>query len=110
MTIARNKFVCRPAELTGGGPDPAAAAAWDGEGFVARPHLQNWMDCIESRRTPNATIETGHRTATVCHLANLVRELDRPLRWDPVAERFVDDEVANTLLGRPRRREFELDG
>jgi hypothetical protein len=44
----------------------------------------------------------------VCHLLNITRELGRKLRWNPDAERFVDDEEANGLLERPRRAGFEL--
>jgi hypothetical protein len=45
---------------------------------------------------------------TVCHLANIARALGRPLRWDPMAERFVDDAAADALLVRERRPGFEL--
>ncbi|MCA9123323.1 MAG: hypothetical protein H6822_08235 [Planctomycetaceae bacterium] len=76
-------------------------------GHVARPHLKNWLDCIRNRGVPNAPVEVGHRTLTICHLANIARELNRPLRWNPEAEQFVDDE-ANRLLDRPRRKGFDL--
>ena len=35
------------------------------------------------------------------------RDLGRKLRWDPAGERFVDDEEANKLLARPRRKGYE---
>jgi hypothetical protein len=41
-------------------------------------------------------------------LANIAREINRPLRWNPEAEQFVADEEANRLLDRPRRNDFEL--
>jgi len=44
----------------------------------------------------------------VCHLANIVRELQRPLRWDPAEESFVNDSEADKLLSRLRRKGFEL--
>ncbi|WP_166831805.1 Gfo/Idh/MocA family protein [Thalassoroseus pseudoceratinae] len=107
MTISRNKFVTDPVDLIADGPDPTVTEKWKGSGFVARPHLQNWIDCIHSRNVPNAPVEVGHRSVTVCHLANIVRELNRPLKWNPAEERF-DDNEANTLLDRPRRKQFEL--
>jgi hypothetical protein len=55
-----------------------------------------------------ADVEIGHRSITVCHLANIARAAGRPLRWDPDAERFVGDEDANRYLDRPRRNGFEL--
>ena len=30
-------------------------------------------------------------------------KLARPLRWDAVAERFIDDDEANAMLSRPER-------
>ncbi len=108
VTINRNSFAADPVELMADRLVSGNAEEWEGSGHVARPHLQNWLDCIQSRGTPNAPVEVGHRSATVCHLANLVREIDRPLRWNPIDEKFVDDDFANTMVDRPRRSGFEL--
>lgn len=110
MMIRRNQFRCNPPDLVRDPPDPSLARQWQGAGHVARPHLQNWLDCIQTRATPNAPINVGHRTASVCHLVNLARELNRPLQWDPRIELFVDDIEANRLVMRPRREGFRLAG
>jgi hypothetical protein len=34
-------------------------------------HHQNFIDCVKTRGTPMASVEIGHRTATMCHLANI---------------------------------------
>jgi predicted dehydrogenase len=34
-------------------------------------HMANWIDCIRSRKTPNATVEIGYRSAVAAHMANL---------------------------------------
>ena len=34
-------------------------------------HMANWIDCIRSRRTPNAPPEIGYRSALAVHMANL---------------------------------------
>ena len=81
---------------------------WEGDGWIARPHIQNWLDCIKTRELPNADVEIGHRSISVCHLVNITRELGRKLNWDPAAEQFEDDDEANALLDRPRRAGFEL--
>ncbi len=108
MAISRNKYICTPAHLLTGEPDPQAAELWKGNGHVARPHLQNWLDCIASRATPRAPVEVGLRTVSVCHLVNIARKLNRPLEWNPEMEQFVGDEQANGLVNRPRRPGFEL--
>jgi len=108
MIIARNSFRTQPANLVSDPPDPAVADVWKGTGIVAGPHLENWLDCIKTRRTPNAPVETGHRAATACHLANIARELRRKLRWDPLQEAFVADQQANALRDRPRREGYGI--
>jgi predicted dehydrogenase len=34
-------------------------------------HMGNWIDCIRTRKTPNAPVETGYRSAIAAHMANL---------------------------------------
>jgi predicted dehydrogenase len=108
MKISRNGFAAFPRELVSDPPDPSAAALWQGKGIVAKPHLQNWLDCIKTRGRPSAPVEVGHRSISICHLANIARELGRKLHWDPEAETFPDDDEACTLLDRPRRAGWEL--
>ena len=71
-------------------------------------HFQNWIDSIKSRKKPAADIEIGHRTCTICHLANIARWTGRKLRWDPKAETFAGDEGANAYLERPQRAPYQL--
>ena len=108
LEINRNKFTSNPHDLIKNPPTAAKADAWEGPGWIARPHLQNWLDCIKSLQKPNADVEIGHRSISVCHLLNIARELGRKLHWDPKQEQFVDDAEANTHLSRPRRKGFEL--
>jgi len=34
-------------------------------------HMANWIDCMRSRKTPNAPVELGYRSAVAAHMANL---------------------------------------
>jgi hypothetical protein len=63
----------------------------------------NFIDCVLSRQEPAAPAELGHRSASVCHVGMIAARLGRPLRWNPEAERFVDDPEADRLLFRPMR-------
>ena len=65
---------------------------------VASRHQFDWLECVRSGARPVADVEIGHRTNTVCMLANLGYQLNRELRWDPVAEVFVGDDEANDLI------------
>jgi predicted dehydrogenase len=77
---------------------------------IGGTHMGIWLDCIRSRNPAgiNATVEIGHRSATVCHLANLVMELGRKLTWDPVKEEFTGDEEATRLCRRAKRGPWRL--
>jgi hypothetical protein len=108
MEINRNRFATNPPDFVEDAPAPAFQVKWEGDGWIARPHIQNWLDCIKSRKLPNADVEIGHRSITVCHLLNITRELGRRLQWNPKLEKFVDDVEANELLVRPRRSGYEL--
>lgn len=76
--------------------------------YESKSHMRNFLDCVKSRKTPAAPAETGHRSASVCHLGNIAMLLKRRLTWDPVAERFVGDEEANRMLSRPLRQPWRL--
>ncbi len=108
MEINRNKFTTNPPDFVKNPPDPKLADKWEGDGWVAKGHVENWFDCIRTRAKPNADVEIGHRTASLCQLLVITRQLGRRLKWDPVRETFPDDDEANRLLDRQRRRGWEL--
>ncbi len=70
--------------------------------------MQNWIDCIRTRELPVADVEIGHRSISVCHLANITRQVGRRLKWNPAKEQFIDDDEANRYVDRPRRQGYEL--
>jgi hypothetical protein len=74
----------------------------------ATDHGRNWLDAIKSRQKPICDVEVGHRSASVCHLANLGYQLRRTLTWDPAAERFSGDDEANALLNREARSPWNV--
>jgi predicted dehydrogenase len=65
---------------------------------TASPHLVDFLSCVKSRQEPIAPIEAGHRTNTVGVLGNIATQLNRPLKWNPDQERFVDDSEADSRL------------
>jgi predicted dehydrogenase len=75
--------------------------------YPSNNHLRNWIDCVKSRKETICPAETGHRTASVCHLANIGYQLRRKLTWDPAKEQFVDDSDANALNTRKPRAGWE---
>jgi hypothetical protein len=50
----------------------------------------------------------AHRSTTICNIGAIAMRLGRALRWDPVLERFEDDDEANRMLFRPYREPWIL--
>ncbi|MCL5097987.1 MAG: gfo/Idh/MocA family oxidoreductase, partial [Candidatus Omnitrophica bacterium] len=75
---------------------------------VVAPHHRNWLDCVKTRARPVADAEVAHRSTTLSHAANIAMRLNRNLRWDRHAERFVNDDSANNLLARAMRSPWTL--
>jgi predicted dehydrogenase len=72
-----------------------------------KQHARNFLDCIKSRQTPVSDLESGHRVATMCHLANISLRLGRKLQWDAEQEMIIDDPEATTRLVRPYRSPWD---
>jgi predicted dehydrogenase len=70
-------------------------------------HVRNFLDCIRSRKEPISDLESAHRVATACHLANISLRLGRRIRWDPAREEIVGDAEAAGLLVRPYRAPWD---
>jgi len=71
-------------------------------------HHSDFLNSIRTRNLPGADITTAARTLTVCHLGNIAHELGRPVRWNPLAERFVNDPEADRLFARQMRGPWHL--
>ncbi len=72
-----------------------------------RNHVRNFLDCTRSRQQPISTLESAHRTATTCHLANLSLRLERQIRWNAEKEVVIGDEEASTHLVRAYRSPWD---
>lgn len=70
---------------------------------VQKDHYEDWLDAIKTRNQPICNVEVGHRSATVCNIANIAYQLGRPLKWDPIEQHFINDEQANALKSRKNR-------
>jgi predicted dehydrogenase len=75
---------------------------------VSKNHMGNFFDCVRSRKLPICDVETGHRSATMCHLGAIALRTGLKLRWDSDAERFVGDTAveANRYLVREMREPY----
>jgi predicted dehydrogenase len=79
------------------------AIEWD-----TTPHIQNFLKAVRSRNHKDLTcdIEEGYLSAALVHMANISYRTGRRLHFDPKAERFVNDDEANSYITRKYRPPF----
>jgi len=66
-------------------PEPDIFVRSSGDGTLT--HLQNWLDCIRSRKSPNANISIGHQAARTSHIANAALRAGHGVKWNASAEK-----------------------
>jgi len=92
--------------------DPAILKQEAGESeirlYQSGNHMKNFLECMRTRKEPAAPVEVGHRSNTICLLVHIAMKLGRKLRWDPQAERFIDDDEANGRLEYPHREPWTV--
>jgi predicted dehydrogenase len=49
-------------------------------------HIQNFLDCVKSRKLPNGDVLIGHRSAQASHLGNIAYMQKRRIDFDPIRE------------------------
>jgi hypothetical protein len=50
--------------------------------YVSTNHVQNFCECVESRKRTITPAEVGGRSATLCLLCNMSYQYDRGFEWD----------------------------
>ncbi|HXB45075.1 MAG TPA: Gfo/Idh/MocA family oxidoreductase [Puia sp.] len=76
--------------------------------YKSDDHYTDWLTAIKNNSQPICPAETGHRTSSLCSIANIAYWLNRPLQWDPKLERFNNDVQANALVKANIRGDWKL--
>ena len=76
--------------------------------FGDKNHMENFLRCVRTRQEPAAPVAVGHGSTAVCHVGNIAMMVGRKVKWDPAAERFVNDPEADRLLARAMRAPWHL--
>lgn len=65
---------------------PEKANRKDGTALVGHTpdqnHMANFIDCVRSRKTPNASVDIGYKTAVAGHMANLAYRRKERITWE----------------------------
>ncbi len=117
LSITRSGFTVTPEVWTGQDPanpdakntEPAMPSMEEKGGDLNELHVRNFLDCVRTRKRPNADVEEGHLSAAMCHLGNIATRLGRSVKWDPESERIAGDDEANRWLTKAYRRPWRLE-
>ena len=71
-------------------------------------HVQNFIDCMHSRKRPHSDVEIGHNSMIACHLGNIAQRLGRQVKWDVDREMIIGDKEAETYVARAYRAPWKL--
>ena len=65
-------------------PKHSKAAAITGPHFTAdaKPHIENWLECIRTRQRPRADEVSGHYSAVACHMGMMAYRQRKRIRWN----------------------------
>jgi predicted dehydrogenase len=75
---------------------------------ISSDHHANWLESIVAKKQPIAPVEVAHRSCSTCLIHHIAMKVKRKVYWDPVTEKFRNDEEANTMLARTQRSPYAL--
>jgi len=70
--------------------------------------LLTFPEAVRQRKESGGHVEAAHRAITIAHLANISIRLGRKIKYDPVKEEVIGDDVANRLVYQPMREPWHL--
>jgi hypothetical protein len=82
LAFYRDDAAYVPGTLT---PEPDIYVRSSGDGTLT--HLANWLECVKSRKAPNAPIRVGHQAARTSHIANAALRGGKRVRWNAASEK-----------------------
>ncbi|HYP08249.1 MAG TPA: Gfo/Idh/MocA family oxidoreductase [Bryobacteraceae bacterium] len=81
---------------------------WENAPEPTAAHCVNFVECVRSRKTPNADIEIGHRGTSMALLGNIAMRTGQKLKWDAKQEKFQGAPEAAAMLTRNLRKPWDL--
>ena len=110
LFVDRGGYEFRPdPERVGGETVPPSRPAVKGETSAQHfPHVQNFLECVKSRKRHNSDVEIAHHSTSACHVGNIALRAGQKVTWDAKAERVTDVAAANAYLTKEYRKPWTL--
>jgi len=100
----RDRTLAQPAPIEGLKMEGKEVAGEDATNL----HVANFIECVKSRKRPNADVEIGHRASIIGHLGNIAFRTGHKIQWDAAKEEIVGDAEASKLLSYEMRKPWDL--
>lgn len=71
-------------------------------------HVQNFLECMKTRKDPNCTAENGRLVAAYAHMANIALRTNSQLDWDRENNNFGNNTKANAYIRPEYRKPWKL--
>jgi len=68
---------------------PAATSANTGADNLTSAHMRNWMECVRSRKTPNASVRADYNHATAIAMTVAAVQTGQRVTFDDVTQKVV---------------------
>lgn len=72
------------------------------------PQIETFTESVLTRKKFALNELNGHRSCSLVNLGKIALRLGRNLKYDPVNQRFIDDEGANRLINQPMRGPWRI--
>jgi predicted dehydrogenase len=76
--------------------------------YESSNHVRNLLDCVKSRAATICPVDEAVEGDVICQISDIAIRLEQKLKWDPVKERFVNNDAANRRLTRVMRSPWTL--
>lgn len=76
--------------------------------YKSKDHHGNWLESVRTRKQNITPAEVAHRSCSACLLQHIAMKLNRTLYWDPILEKFKNDDEANSMISRPHRPPYNF--
>jgi predicted dehydrogenase len=76
--------------------------------YVSQNHIQDFLDCVKSRRQPITNAQIGGRTVICCHLMNLAYLHHQKIAWQPEQNAFAKGTGNAKWLTRDYRSPWQV--
>ncbi len=108
LILDQNGWEVIPERTKKGAPEEKHSAG-KGSDFQARVnHVDNFLECLRTRKDPVESAEVGHHVSAVAHLGNLALRTKGGIQWDAAKMQPVDNKTAQKLITRQYRKPWKL--